>query len=75
MNHCIKKITLSIKYTEVVAGFCGKSGFLDGPLGFNRLYYPSNIGIDGSGVIFFFDEGKSRYLIFIGNEYMRKVTL
>jgi hypothetical protein len=58
MNHCIKKITLSIKNTEVFAGFCGKSGFLDGPLGFNRLYKPSNIGIDASGVVFFFDEGK-----------------
>jgi hypothetical protein len=23
LNHCIKKITLKTKYTEVVAGFCG----------------------------------------------------
>jgi len=33
------------------------SGFLDGPLGFNRLNKPSNLGIDGKGHIYFFDEG------------------
>jgi len=43
---------------DVVAGICGVSGFLDGPLGYNRLYKPSNIGIDSKGIIFFYDLGK-----------------
>jgi len=55
MNHCIKKITLNTQYTEVIAGICGESGFLDGPLGFNKLNSPSNIGVDAIGVIYFFD--------------------
>lgn len=55
MNHCIKKITLNTQYTEVVAGFCGEAGFLDGPMGFNRLNKPSNIGVDPQGVMYFFD--------------------
>jgi hypothetical protein len=66
LNHCIKKITLKTKYTEVVAGLCGTSGFLDGPLGFNLLHLPSNLGIDPKGVLYFFDEG---------NEYIREVGL
>lgn len=66
MNHCIKKITLRTKLTEVVAGKCGESGFLDGPLGFNLLNKPSNIGVDALGVVYFFDEG---------NKYMRKIAL
>jgi hypothetical protein len=66
MNHCIKRITLHTQHTEVVAGFCGEAGFLDGPLGFNRLNQPSNIGVDAQGFVYFFDEG---------NEYMRKLDL
>jgi hypothetical protein len=32
-------------------------GFLDGPLGYNRLNSPKNIGVSREGVIFFFDSG------------------
>ena len=49
-----------------MAGFCGEAGFLDGPLGFNRINQPSNIGVDAQGVVYFFDEG---------NEYIRKLDL
>ncbi len=55
LNHCIKRITIHTKYTEVIAGNCGESGFLDGPLGFNRLNKPTSIGVDAKGVVYFFD--------------------
>ena len=66
LNHCIKKLTISLKSVEVIAGICGISGFLDGPLGFNRLNQPSNLGIDAKGIIYFYDEG---------NRYMRRVSV
>lgn len=48
-NHCIKKIDLFFKTSTVVAGQCGVSGFLDGPLGLNKLNKPSNLGITKNG--------------------------
>ena len=65
-NHCIKKLSLSDKLVTVVAGKCGVSGFLDGPLGYNRLSFPTNIGVTREGVVYFFDSG---------NEYIRTVNL
>jgi hypothetical protein len=50
---------------EVVAGSCGSKGFLDGPLGYNRLSSPRNLGISRNGTLYFFDAG---------NEYMRILT-
>ena len=50
----------------MVAGKCGTSGFLDGPLGYNRLNSPSNIGVSREGVVYFFDSG---------SECIRMVTL
>lgn len=40
-----------------MAGVCGTSGFMDGPLGYNLLFEPSNIGVDSEGIIYFYDEG------------------
>lgn len=48
-----------------VAGLCGSSGFLDGPMGYNRLDSPRNLGISRAGTLYFFDSG---------NEYMRILT-
>lgn len=39
---------------------------MDGPLGYNRLNSPSNLGVSRQGVLYFFDSG---------NEYMRFVDL
>lgn len=50
----------------VIAGKCGSSGFLDGPIGYNRLNSPRNIGVSRKGVVYFFDSG---------NEYIRIVDL
>jgi hypothetical protein len=49
----------------VVAGTCGVSGFLDGPIGYSRLNLPRNLGISREGILYFFDSG---------NEYIRIVT-
>ena len=56
-NHCLKKLSLSDNEVTVVAGKCGTSGFLDGPLGYNRLNSPKNIGVSRKGVVYFFDSG------------------
>lgn len=56
-NHCIKKFSFSDNQVSIVAGSCGVSGFLDGPLGYNRLNMPSHMGISREGVLFFFDSG------------------
>ena len=61
-NHCIKKLTLSSRAVETVAGQCGTSGFSDGPLAISLLNQPSNLGVSRAGVVYFFDQG---------NEYMR----
>ena len=44
-NHCIKRFSLWDNEVTVVAGKCGSLGFLDGPLGYNRLNNPTNIGV------------------------------
>lgn len=49
----------------MIAGECGSSGFIDGPLGYNRLSYPRNLGVSREGTLFFFDSG---------NEYIRMVS-
>lgn len=49
-----------------MAGFCGTPGFLDGPLGYNKLSFPTNLGVSREGVVYFFDSG---------NEYIRMVAL
>jgi hypothetical protein len=49
-----------------VAGICGTPGFLDGPLGYNQLSRPTNLGVSREGVVYFFDSG---------NEYMRIVAV
>ncbi len=64
-NHCIKRIDITAKQVSVVAGNCGTSGFLDGPLGYNLLNAPRNLGISRNGTLYFFDSG---------NEYMRILT-
>lgn len=56
-NHCIKKLSFKMKEISVIAGTCGQMGFLDGPLGYNRLNSPRNLGVSREGVIFFFDSG------------------
>lgn len=56
-NHCIKMLSLSDNKVSVVAGKCGKPGFLDGPIEYNRLSKPTNIGVSRKGVIYFFDSG------------------
>ena len=64
-NHCIKRVSLNTSNIDVVAGICGEAGFMDGPLGYNRLREPANLGVARNGDIFFLDKG---------NSYMRKVT-
>lgn len=39
----------------VVAGNCGEKGFMDGPIGFNKLNRPTSLGITRSGVLYFYD--------------------
>jgi hypothetical protein len=64
MNHCIKRLSLTDSEVSAVAGICGSKGFMDGPLGYNRLSNPTNLGVSREGVLYFFDSG---------NEYMRIV--
>lgn len=61
-NHCIKRLSLTDSEVSTVAGKCGSSGFKDGPLGYNRLNTPTNLGVSRQGVLYFFDSG---------NEYIR----
>jgi hypothetical protein len=65
-NHCIKKMSLASNLVTVIAGDCGVAGFLDGPLGYNRLESPSNLGVTREGVVYFFDSG---------SEYIRVVDV
>jgi len=65
-NHCIKRLSFADNQVSVVAGKCGTAGFLDGPLGYNRLNSPSSLGVSREGVVYFFDSG---------NEYMRVVRV
>jgi len=65
-NHCIKMLSLSDNKVSVVAGKCGEPGFRDGPINYNRLNSPTNIGVSRKGIIYFFDSG---------NEYIRIVDL
>jgi hypothetical protein len=64
-NHCIKRISIAAREVKIVAGSCGSPGLLDGPLGYNRLNSPSNLGISRNGTLYFFDAG---------NEYLRILT-
>ena len=64
-NHCIKKLDLLLQTSTVVAGLCGQKGFLDGPIGFNKLNRPTNLGVTRTGDVYFYD---------LGNQYMRKLT-
>jgi len=48
-NHCIRRISLSSSNVETIAGVCGTSGFLDGPLGENLFNYPELVSVDESG--------------------------
>jgi hypothetical protein len=50
-------LSFSDNKVSVVAGKCGESGFVDGPVGYNRLNTPINIGVSRKGVIYFFDSG------------------
>ena len=50
----------------MVGGKCGEAGFLDGPMQYNRLDSPKNLGVSRKGVIYFFDSG---------NEYIRIIDL
>ena len=56
-NHCIKMIDMSLQSSTVVAGECGKKGFMDGPFGYNRLNRPTSLGITRTGMLYFYDEG------------------
>ncbi len=56
-NHCIKMIDMSLESSTVVAGECGKQGFMDGPFGYNRLNRPTSLGITRTGILYFYDEG------------------
>jgi len=64
LNHCIRVINLVTLVVSTVAGVCTKAGFVDGPLGTNRLSLPSMIAVDESENVYFYDSGSSymRYL-------------
>lgn len=65
-NHCIRRINLDSSNVDTIAGICGTSGFLDGPLGDNLLNSPELVSVDGQGYIFIFDDG---------NNYVRMIDL
>jgi hypothetical protein len=64
-NHCIKRIAIAAMEVAVVAGICGSQGFLDGPMGYNKLNFPRNLGVTRAGTVYFFDSG---------NEYIRIIN-
>ena len=51
-NHWIRRISLSDSNVETVAGICGTSGFLDGPLGVSLLKSPELVVVDTLGNIY-----------------------
>ena len=51
--------------TKTVGGTCGTSGFMDGPLGVNKLSSPDMVGVDTLGNIFVMDSG---------NKYIRMIS-
>jgi len=67
LNHCIRKVDLLRAYITTYAGLCGENGFKDGPLGYNRLSYPDNMGIDLDGNLYVYDSG-NLYVRFIDTE-------
>ncbi|KRX03523.1 hypothetical protein PPERSA_02902 [Pseudocohnilembus persalinus] len=69
-NHCIRKINLETQITETVAGQCEISGFKDGPLGINLLNFPTSIGVDPAGNIFFYDSGNNYIRMLDTNGYI-----
>lgn len=61
-NHCIRLLDLAKEVVVTIAGKCGESnGFIDGPLGNNKLNSPTALGLDESGHIWIYDKG-NRYI-------------
>ena len=59
MNHCIRLLDLATNIVRTVAGICGTSGFMDGPLGNNMMSQPNALGMDEGGNIWIYDKGNS----------------
>lgn len=60
-NHCIRLLDLTNNIVKTIAGVCGTKGFVDGPLGNNKLSRPSSLGMDNLGYIWIYDYG-NRYI-------------
>lgn len=60
-NHCVRLLDLDKQVVKTIAGKCGTSGFLDGPLGNNLLFNPTALGMDEYGNIWIYDKG-NRYI-------------
>jgi len=60
-NHCIRKINLTTEIVTTIAGQCTTAGFKDGPFGTNLMSSPTSLGVDSSGIIFFYD-GQNDYI-------------
>lgn len=61
-NHCVRLLDLKKEIVVTIAGKCGdKSGFMDGPLGNNKLNSPTALGLDENGDIWIYDKG-NRYI-------------
>jgi len=54
-----------------VGGICGTPGFLDGPLGVNKLNSPGLVGTDEAGNIFVMDSGNRYVRIIDPDGYMK----
>ena len=55
---------IAIDVTSTIGGICGTKGFMDGPLGINKLSSPDMVGADDEGNIFVMDTG---------NHYVRMI--
>eukprot|EP01022_Parablepharisma_sp_SALTPOND_P028866 TRINITY_DN71933_c0_g1_i1.p1 TRINITY_DN71933_c0_g1~~TRINITY_DN71933_c0_g1_i1.p1 ORF type:complete len:264 (-),score=20.52 TRINITY_DN71933_c0_g1_i1:109-900(-) len=80
-NHCIRAVDLderisilqlqSKDVTRTIGGICEIEGFMDGPLGVNKLSAPDMVGVDDEGNIFVMDSG-NKYIRMIDTKgYMR----
>jgi sugar lactone lactonase YvrE len=58
-NHCVRRVD-SAGIMHLVAGVCGRSGFLDGEARNSLLNKPSDIKIDPQGIIYIADSGNAR---------------
>jgi hypothetical protein len=65
-NHCVRKLNFDTNRVSTIAGICGTSGFIDGPLGKALFNKPDRIGFSTTGDIYIFDKG---------NKYLRKLVL